>query len=275
MTRRTMIHNYLETLGLQDRQWDFSLLTDLIAKHVATYSFSSVNCQLGDDLPLDFASLYQRIVVEKRGGYCFEQNGLLFEILEELGFSPQLYLARVIHNQDIHPGLTHRINMVEHNGTSYVVDAGFGSDGPRIPVAFSEKESIDGHRIYRVFEKEPGQFHMQIFKDGCFFSLYRFERSRYAQADCELGHFYSHRHTAANFVNHLVVSRLTQTEIHSIVDLEYWLIKKSNTKKQNITSPGQLKQLLSGKLNLLVSEQECQILFEKHASKAGRQGYSS
>ncbi|MBT3234218.1 MAG: N-hydroxyarylamine O-acetyltransferase, partial [Calditrichaeota bacterium] len=28
------------------------------------------------DLPLDFESLHQRIVVQRRGGYCFEQNGL-------------------------------------------------------------------------------------------------------------------------------------------------------------------------------------------------------
>lgn len=267
MKRSIMVANYLQSLGFENPECNFTFLGDLIAKHVATYSFSSVNCQLGEDLPLDFESLYERLVVKNRGGYCFEQNGLFYEVLEELGYSPKLYLARVIHNQNIHPGLTHRISMVENEGQSYVVDVGFGSNGPRIPVALSETESIDGDRIYRISQKDRGEFHMQILKDGVFFSLYRFELCHYGQADCELGHFYSHRHPAANFVNHLVVSRLSESEIHSLVDLEYRLIKKSGTEIEDITTPIQLKTLLTSKLNIQVSHNECQILYEKLASK--------
>ena len=113
MERRKLVRGYLQTLDLEDRELDLQFLNDVVARHVATFSFGSVGCRLGDELPLDLESLYERIVVRRRGGYCFEQNGLLFGILEELGFSPNLYLARVISNQDTHPGLTHRITLVE------------------------------------------------------------------------------------------------------------------------------------------------------------------
>ena len=177
-------------------------------------------CRLGDELPLDFESLFDRLVVRRRGGYCFEQNGLLYEVLDELGFSPKLYLARVIHNQDSHPGLTHRISMVEHEGERYVVDVGFGSDGPRIPILFSENVTDDGGRIFRIVERHPGEYHMQMWKDGEFYSLYRFELSRYGPADCEVGHFYSHRHPDATFVNHLVASLVLADETRSLRDLD-------------------------------------------------------
>ncbi len=131
MERRELVRGYLEALDLQDRELDRQFLNDVVARHVATFAFGSVGCRLGDELPLDFESLYQRIVVRRRGGYCFEQNGLLFGVLEELGFSPQLYLARVISNQDTHPGLTHRISMVEFDGLRYVLDVGFGSTWAR------------------------------------------------------------------------------------------------------------------------------------------------
>ncbi|GKT31194.1 Arylamine N-acetyltransferase like protein, partial [Aduncisulcus paluster] len=85
MERRELAENYLQTLNLHTRELDFDFLSDLVRHHVATFAFSSVGCQLGDDLPLDLESLYRRIVVKKRGGYCFEQNGLLFGVLEELG----------------------------------------------------------------------------------------------------------------------------------------------------------------------------------------------
>ncbi|MGI9569908.1 MAG: arylamine N-acetyltransferase, partial [Desulfobulbia bacterium] len=84
--RPEMVQTYLQSLGLYDRKLDFSFLNDVVARHVATFAFSSVGCQLREDLPLDFKSLYQRIFIQQRGGYCFEQNGFLYEILKELGF---------------------------------------------------------------------------------------------------------------------------------------------------------------------------------------------
>lgn len=263
MERPGMIQEYLRTLSLHDRELDFAFLRDLVARHVATFAFSSVGCQLGEDLPLDFESLYQRIVIRRRGGYCFEQNGLLYGILEDLGLSPKLFLARVIHNQDIHPGLTHRITMVKYEGRRYVLDVGFGFLGPRIPVPMSEIESDDGEKIFRITERRPGEYHMQVFKDGEFFSLYRFELARYGQADCELGHFFSHRHPDANFVNHLVVSTIQENETRSLLDLEYRLITNSSTRTLEVMDSEQLSRILVGELGVQISEDESRQLYEK------------
>ncbi len=263
MERHEMVREYLETLSLHSRELDFAFLSDVVARHVATFAFSSVGCQLGKDLPLDFESLYQRIFIQRRGGYCFEQNGLLYGVLEELGFSPELFLARVIYNHDIHPGLTHRITMVEYEGRRYVLDVGFGPLGPRIPVPMSEIESNDGEKIFRIEERRPGEYHMQVFKDGDFFSLYRFELARYSQADCELGHFYSHRHADATFVNHLVVSLIQEIETRSLRDLEYWVITKSGTRNQVISDSEQLRRILVGELGVQLTEDECRWLYEK------------
>ena len=237
-------------------------LSEIAKRHVATFAFSSVGCRLGESLPLDLESLYKRIVVQRRGGYCFEQNGLFYEVLEDLGFSVKLYLARVIYNQDIHPGLTHRITMVDLNGQRYILDVGFGSDGPRIPVILSEQETIDGDRIFRISQPSSGEFHMQVFKDGDFFSLYRFELARYGQADCELGHFYSHRHPNSSFVNHLVVSLIMENEIRSLRDLVYWVITKSGTQQHRIDDADQLRRILVGELKVQVTEAESRYLYE-------------
>lgn len=266
MERPEMVREYLQELGLGGRELDFAFLGDVVARHVATFPFSNIGCQLGEDLPLDFESLYQRIVVRQRGGYCFEQNGLLFGVLEELGFSPRLYLARVIHNQDIHPGLTHRITMVDYEGRPYVLDVGFGPFGPRIPVAMLDTESYDGEKAYRIVERWPGEYHMQVFRDGDFFSLYRFELSRYGQADCELGHFYSHRHPNALFVNHLVSSLILENEIRSLRDLEYWVITESGTQIREIDNSEQLRQILVGELGLQVSDDESRRLYDRNGA---------
>lgn len=263
MERPEMVQNYLQTLHLHGRKLDFEFLRDVVKHHIGTFAFSSVGCQLGDDLPLDFASLYQRIVIRRRGGYCFEQNGLLFGVLKELGFSPKLYLARVIHNQDIHPGLTHRITMIEYKGMHYVLDVGFGYLGPRHPVPLSEVEPDDGKTMHRITERLPGEYHMQVFKDGDFFSLYRFELARYGQADCEVGHFFSHRHPDANFVKHLVVSLIKENETRSLVDLKYWVNTQSGTRSQEIGDAEQLRRILVDELGVQVTGTESRKLYEK------------
>lgn len=268
MTKRfEMVQTYLQSLDLDNRKLDFSFLNDVVARHVAKFAFSSVGCQLGDDLPLDLVSLYQRIIVKRRGGYCFEQNGFLYEVLDELGFSPKLYLARVIYNQDTHPGLTHRISMVEYEGQQYVMDVGFGSHGPAIPVPMFDIESSDRDKIFRVTEKQLGEYHMQVMKYGDFFSLYRFELSPYGQADCELGHFYSHRHPDAAFVNHLVASLILDHETRSLKNSEYWIISQSNTQNIKINDSEHLWEILVGELGVQITKNESRQLYEKVISR--------
>jgi N-hydroxyarylamine O-acetyltransferase len=262
LQRREMVSEYLQALDLSGRDLDIEFLKLLVGRHVATFAFSSVGCRLGEELPLDFESLFDRIVVLRRGGYCFEQNGLLFEVLEELGFSPELYLARVIYNLDTHPGLTHRISVIQFEGQRYVIDVGFGSQGPRVPVLLSERETNDGDKVFRIAEPRPGEYHMQVLKDGEFFSLYRFELARYGQSDCEVGHFYSHQHPNASFVNHLVVSLILADETRSLRDLEYWVITRSGTQSQEIGGSDQLRQILVEELGVRVTEAEGQRLYE-------------
>ena len=96
MKRSDIIDEYLQVLDLTGNKPDLTFLSEITRRHAAQFAFSSVGPMLGDDLPLDVESLYRRIIVNRRGGYCFEQNGFLFEMLQELGFEVSLYLGRVI-----------------------------------------------------------------------------------------------------------------------------------------------------------------------------------
>jgi len=110
---------------------------------------------------------------------------------------------------------------------------------------------------------------MQVLKDDSFFSLYRFELSRYGQADCELGHFYSHQHPDAAFVNHLVVSRVLRDEVRSLRDLVYWVISKSDTKKTAIGDASELREILMGEFDIHVTEAESCLLYERSGLSHG------
>jgi N-hydroxyarylamine O-acetyltransferase len=253
---------YLDVLGVADREPNAGLLAEITRRHVAEFPFASLGPRLGDDLPLDPLALFDRIVVRRRGGYCFEQNGLLFEVLAELGFSVRLQMARVIHNQDVHPGLTHRVTRVEAEGQEYVVDVGFGPMGPPLPVSMRADESEPVADRYRVHEPRPGEFHMQTVVDENWFSLYRFDAVTYGQSDAESGHFYSHRHPQATFVNNLVASRILDAEVRSLRNRTYWVLRETDPTTETVADPERLHELLTDELGLGVTMAESRRLFD-------------
>jgi N-hydroxyarylamine O-acetyltransferase len=259
----SVAQQYLDALGLERAEPSLTFLTQMTRRHVSTLAFSSIGPRLRDDLPLGPEHLLDRIVVRGRGGYCFEQNGLLFEVLQELGFDARIQLARVIHNQDVHPGLTHRVTLVTIDGREYVADVGFGPLGPPTPVPMPKDDSVDDGARFRVHEARPGEFHMQSIVDGQRYSLYRFDLARYGPSDCELGHFYSHRHPEATFVNNLVASLILEDEVRSLRNRDYWVIREDSTTTTAITSAEQLRGLLASELGVQVSAAEGQRLFDE------------
>lgn len=261
MERTEILDDYLVALGLAHDAPTLPYLSEIVRRHVATFAFSSVGPRLGDDLPLDLDALFDRIVVRGRGGYCFEQNGLLFEMLTELGYDVHLKLARVIHNRDIHPGLTHRVTLVEIDGHRCIVDVGFGPLGPPHPVAMPADASDGDDPRFRITEKRPGEFHMQSIVGGEHYSLYRFELSPYGQADCELGHFFSHRHPDAVFVNNLVASLIMDDEVRSLRNRDYRIIRPGGDAIVAIDDATHLHSVLANEFGIRVTDDESRRLF--------------
>ena len=92
---RDLADAYLDDLGLGRRPPSIDALTEIVRRHIAQYSFASIGPRLGNELPIEPDALLDRIVVRRRGGYCFEQNGLLFAVLEQLGYPAQIGRAHV------------------------------------------------------------------------------------------------------------------------------------------------------------------------------------
>jgi arylamine N-acetyltransferase len=98
--------------------------------------------------------LFTKIVNEKRGGYCMENNSFFHTVLVSLGFEVYMVAARVF-SPDVkrYGGITHCLNVVTIGDKSYAVDVGFGGRTPTIPM-----ELLDG----KVFERsDSGQMRLR------------------------------------------------------------------------------------------------------------------
>ena len=125
------------------RTADLATLAAIILHHAASIPFEAIDVLLGKGLDVAPEAIFDKLVRRKRGGYCFEQNGLLLAVLTTLGFDASPRLARVLWMRPAGaPPLkaTHMALIVRLDGRDYLADAGFGNGTPTAPLAFDTSE---------------------------------------------------------------------------------------------------------------------------------------
>ncbi len=256
--------DYLAHLELLNRPANLELVQAMHSRHLAQYSFNNLSVVLAQNMPLDVPYLFEKIVVKGRGGYCFEHNKLMMEVLQGLGFEVRLLLARVVYNTDADKPRTHRMTLLTLDEEQYIVDVGFGRFGARFAVKLElGLEQNLGDACYRIVQNPKGNYCYQIYKDGAFFTLYIFDLQAYTEADCLLGHFYSHQHPDAAFVNNLVISIKPLNGIHSLRNDEYSYIQPHETKLIKINHGQQLHDILHEVFKLDVDAVVAEFLFSR------------
>jgi N-hydroxyarylamine O-acetyltransferase len=102
-------------------------------------------------ISLKFKDLYQKVVLNKRGGFCFELNALFSWLLEKLGFKVYCLPARVVIDENYNPpyGIIDHMTLLVELDESYLVDVGFG-DSFRNPIRMLT-ESVERYGLTRRY----------------------------------------------------------------------------------------------------------------------------
>ncbi len=139
-------------------------LRALHLKHNCTIPFENLDVLLPREIQLDDQSLEDKLVIARRGGYCFEQNGVFERVLRELGFNVRSLLGRVVlsnppalpprtqlSNPPALPPRTHRLLLVELEGEKWIADVGFGGQTLTAPIRLMpDIMQTTPHGEYRV-----------------------------------------------------------------------------------------------------------------------------
>ncbi len=128
------IYAYLNRIGYRGAlEPSVATLLALQRAHLLAVPFENLDIHLGRPIVLDQAKLFDKIVGRRRGGFCYELNGLFAELLRELGFEVSLLAAGVARaNGGFGPEYDHLTLLVEcplsvvHSQLQPAVD-----DGPR------------------------------------------------------------------------------------------------------------------------------------------------
>src|SRR5215471_9883357 len=154
---------YFQRVGYKGRfQPDLALLSALTAAHTRSIPFENLDVLLGRPISLEPDALFQKLVAERRGGYCFEQNGLFLEVLRELGFqvAPLSARVRLQRPRDYTPPRTHVFIRVELNGESWLTDVGVGALSLTSPLRLTtHDEQATLHEPRRILREGALLYH--------------------------------------------------------------------------------------------------------------------
>ncbi|KAF6209181.1 hypothetical protein GE061_014926 [Apolygus lucorum] len=163
-------------------QANLELLTALVARHVSTVHYQNYDLLTRKEiLDMTPGALLQRLLINGRGGMCYETSELIFHVLMEFEFDvkrvPVVVLAGMPFNETAPKD--HNVLIVFLAGKKYLVDVGFGFNSLRRPIEFNfesteEKSLAAGEEYQLLCAEEYYQLNFRL--RGDWTSFYRFER---------------------------------------------------------------------------------------------------
>jgi N-hydroxyarylamine O-acetyltransferase len=252
MTRASFdLDTYLERIGYSgSQQPTLETLAALHAAHPRAIAFENLDPLVGWPVRLDAGSIFQKLVRNGRGGYCFEQNLLFSHCLEHFGFEVTWLAARVLWNNP--PGTTtarsHMVLLIDMNGDRYVADVGFGGLTLTAPLRLRlDIEQTTPHETFRI-RGAGGTFVVEASLGAGWKALYRFDLQPQVLPDYEVTSWYLSNHPASHFVTNLMAGRPD-------IDLRYALRNNElSIHRLNGTTDRRLLQTADELRQALVSE---------------------
>lgn len=183
------------------------LLVQIQRAHRRHIPFENLDIHLGKSIELTPKALFEKLVVNKRGGYCFEQNALFLDALTSLGFVVRPALARVWLGASSGspteiPPRTHAINLVQVDGVEWLADAGFGhGDVPVMRLA--EQRVVAGNGAEYQLQKDK-DYGWMLLCNGM--RRYSFTSELIWPVDSVQANHFASTFPASRFVNNIIVS---------------------------------------------------------------------
>ena len=202
---KVKVEKYFKRIGLEMPETivpDGELLKKLHFAHCTTVPYENLDIIRGIPLRLDDEGLYQKVVEEGKGGYCFELNGLFAWLLRKLGYKVTEYASRYLRGESSIPMRRHRVLRVEATDGVYCADVGIGEVCPRYPLRLVEGlEQPQFDECYR-FDKDEflGWVLMDLYK-GQWRQFYSFTEEPQLPQDYVALSCYCEKHPDSPFIH--------------------------------------------------------------------------
>lgn len=207
------------------------VLSDLHYANLLAVPFENLDIHLGREIRLDEKHLFDKIVNQRRGGFCYELNGLFAWMLNEVGFKVDLLSAEVFEDGEFSPEFDHlalRVKLEE----DWLVDVGFGDSFVRPLKLNDDSEQNQNSRSYRIERVSNYRVLYQGEEDGNWGCFYRFKLEPKRLEEYSWRCRYHQTSPDSHFTQKRVCTRLTEDGRITLRDDH--LIETRNGKRSEI-----------------------------------------
>jgi N-hydroxyarylamine O-acetyltransferase len=182
---------YLDRIGVAGAlKPDADTLRLLHRAHVMTVPFENLSIHLPDEeVSLEPSALMDKVVTRRRGGFCYELNGLFGMVLESIGYRVDHLSARTYSEKTraFGPPLDHvALRVTDAAGGVWLADVGFGKHS-QLPLDYTERgEQSDTFGTFQIVETADGQLDVLLNEAP----QYRLDPRTLALADFEMGRWW-------------------------------------------------------------------------------------
>jgi len=160
-------------------------LRALQVAHLSTVPFENLSIHAGEPIVLEENALFAKIVTGRRGGFCYEANGLFAGLLRALGFEVEMLAAGVANSQGgFGPNFDHMTLMVSL-AERWLVDVGFGDSFLEPLLLDARVDQVQGASSFRIVEDNDHLILSRRNHGGDWEPQYRFTLQPYTFADYE------------------------------------------------------------------------------------------
>lgn len=131
---------YLKRIGIDERlKPTRENLDRLVMAHLTHVPFENLDECIDKACPdLGITPLFNKIVEQNRGGYCFELNGAFYALLKALGYEAYCVACRIRYGHNLFMPLSHRATIVTIDGVKHFCDVGYGGPSAHCSVPYNE-----------------------------------------------------------------------------------------------------------------------------------------
>jgi N-hydroxyarylamine O-acetyltransferase len=222
MSGEFRLDRYLRRIGVGGSVApDLATLSAIHAAHVDAIPFEAFDPLLGRPVKLDLATLQDKLVESRRGGYCFEQNMVLKAALEAIGFTVTGLAGRVRWMSPPDSPLgprDHMVLKVDLPDGPYLADVGFGActlDAPlQLKTGIEQRTAMGTYRL----SDAAGLLQLSAKQPAGWRTKFVFNLEPQLQSDYEMGNWFTSTSPLMPFSKMLIMERLTGGKRYKLVN---------------------------------------------------------
>ncbi len=229
-------------------------------------AFENFDIPLGRRIAVDGESVFAKLVEGGRGGYCFEQNRLLADMLELAGIATRPLLARVWLGitDGVIPPRTHVLLLTEMDGRAWIADAGLG--GSYVPVLPLDDgagaQTPDGarHRLRRIGRAGAIAGEWVLERSGPtqaeWQPQYGFDLGEVAPVDLAQANLWTSTAPGTRFTSNVIASRPLADGFASLANRTLTVTHGDNVQRREIGGPDEYAAMLRDVFGIAIAEEQ-------------------